>query len=299
MSDTPKESSSPLGEISQGPNAFEAFLDRNQKGIAVAAVLLCLVAAGLVIQRGMESNRQEDAGAALVQAEDLASLQSMIDGHKNTKAAGSAMVLLANAQWTADKKDDAVTTLRKFLADFPGHSATPAAKASLGSKLVAQGKSGDAVKVFEEIVADPAAAYVAPFALISLGDIAKADGNLEKAESTYVKVNQDFPESNFTETATRRISTLKAKPPVEIEPPPAPAAPAPGAVVPGAPSIGLPAGAAMPPGLSVTPVTDEPPAPDSGNHSGIEITPDAATPETPPAPGIETSPEPDSAGKNP
>ena len=39
MSDDTKETSVPLAEISQGPNAFEAFLDRNQKGIIVLAIL--------------------------------------------------------------------------------------------------------------------------------------------------------------------------------------------------------------------------------------------------------------------
>jgi TolA-binding protein len=312
MSDAPKESSAPLGEISQGPNAFEVFLDKNQKGIAVAAVLLALGAAGLVIQRGMETNRQQDAGAALIKAADLASLQAVVDGHKDTKAAGSAMVLLANAQWTADKKDDAIATLRKFVAETPGHAAIPTAKASLGSKLMALGKSGDAVKVFDELVADPAAAYIAPFALISIGDIAKADGDLEKAEAAYVKVNQEFPESNFTETATRRIATLRAKPPVEIEPPPAPATPdaaAPGAptmtLPPGAamPDLDLPPGVAMPPGLSVTPVTDDEPeaAPEEviEETTEVEIPADAAPQETPATPGIEVSPEPEAPEENP
>ncbi len=301
MSDAPKESSAPLGEISQGPNAFEVFLDKNQKGIAAAAVLLSLAAAGLVIHRGLETSRQEDAGAALIKANDLASLQSVIDGHKDTQAAGSAMILLANAQWSADKKDDAIATLRKFIAETPDHAAIPTAKASLGSKLMAQGKSSDAVKIFDELVADPAAAYIAPFALISLGDIAKADGNLEKAEAAYVQVNQQFPESNFTETATRRIATLKAKPPVEIEPPPAPAAS--DSAVPGMPSLTLPPGVSMPPGLSVAPVTDDQSenTPDEiiEDSTSVEIPADAAPQESPPSPAIENSPQPDAPTENP
>jgi len=296
MSAEPKESSAPLAEISQGPNAFEEFLDRNQKGIAVFAVLLALGAAGLVIQRGLETNRQEDAGAALVKADDLAGFQGLIDSHTDTKAAGSAMVLLANTQWTDGKKDEAVGTLRKFISENPDHAATPTAKASLGSKLMSQGKSGDAVKVFDEIVSNPAAEYIAPFALISLGDIAKADGDLEKAESTYAKVSLEFPDSNFSETATRRIATLKAKPPVEIEPPPA-------AETPANPSdaIANPMDALksqLPPGFTVTPVPDEPEAPGT-----TEEIPEPAGDEEPieielPAPAHEGSPE-SSGGSSP
>ena len=207
------------------------------------------------------------------------------------------MVLLANSQWSGDKKDDAVATLRRFLSENPEHAAIPTAKASLGSKLMAQGKSGDAVKVFEEIVADPAAAYIAPFALISMGDIAKAEGDLEKAEAAYVKVTQEFPESNFTESATRRIAGVKAKPPVEIEPPPAPATPE--AAAPGTPSMTLPPGVSMSPGLSVTPVTDDESgsAPDDTSEVGIPA--DSAPEETPATPGIEDSPQPEAPAENP
>ncbi len=296
MSDAPKESSAPLGEISQGPNAFDEFLEKNQKGIAAAAILLSLAAAGLVVHRGMETNRQEDAGAALVKADDLTSLQSVVDGHKDTMAAGSAMILLANAQWTADKKDEAVATLRRFVSEYPDHAGIPTAKASLGSKLMALGKSEDAVKVFGEIVNEPSAAYIAPFALISMGDIAKADGNTDKAETDYVKVNQEFPESTFTETATRRIATLKAKPPVEIEPPPTPETPE-VAVPDMPPGLSLPPGVTMPPGLSIAPVTDD--EPENAADDSTEIPPDAAPQEAPAAPGIEISPEPEAPVEKP
>lgn len=264
MSADLKESPVPLAEISQGPNAFEVFLDRNQKGIVVFAILLALGAVALVIYRGIETSRQETAGAALTKAADLASYQAVVDGHAGTVAAGSAMVLLADSQWTAGKQDDAIVTLRKFIADSPTHPAIPTAKANLGAKLIAQGKSGDATQVFEELVANPDARYIAPFALISLGDLSKSAGDLEKAEASYNKVKTEFPESSFAETASRRIATLKAKPPVEIEPPPAPpaspAAPAPGAGIP--PSLAPSSETSVIPSLE-TPELTPPPEPPS------------------------------------
>jgi TolA-binding protein len=170
----------------------------------------------------------------------------VVTEHAGTTAAGSAMVLLANSQWTAGKQDDAIATLRKFIAESPGHPAVPNAKANLASKLMAQGKSGDAAKLFEEIAADPAANFIAPFALISLGDIAKNTGDLEKAEASYTKAKN--VDSSFADTASRRLAILKTKPPVEIEPPPAPPAaetkptPPPGATLtPSAPETTTPA----------------------------------------------------------
>jgi predicted negative regulator of RcsB-dependent stress response len=225
------ETSTPLAEISQGPNAFEQFLDRNQKNLIILTILLVIAGAALVVYRGIEKSRQETAGADLNKAADLKALQAVVKDHSGTHAAGSAMILLADRQWSEGQQDAAITTLREFVAANPEHPAFATARASLGSKLMAQGKAADATALFQEIADDPKARFVAPFALISLGDIAKAAGDLEKAESSYSRVKKDFPESGFVDTANKRIATLKAKPPVEVEPPPAPA-PAPEAAAP-------------------------------------------------------------------
>lgn len=217
------ESPTPLAEISQGPSAFEQFLDNNQKNLVILTILLVIGAAALVVYRGIEKSRQETAGADLNKAADLAALQAVVKNHADTHAANSAMILLADRQWSEGQQDAAITTLRDFIAANPEHPAFSTARASLGSKLMAQGKAADATAVFQEIADDPKARFIAPYALISLGDLAKAAGDLEKAESSYSRVKKDFPESSFAETANKRIATLKAKPPVEVEPPPAPA----------------------------------------------------------------------------
>ncbi len=241
MSADLQESPVPLAEISQGPNAFEAFLDRNQKNLIILAALLVIATAALVVYQGIEKSRQDTAGVALHKASDLASLQAVISEHQGTKAAQSAEILLAEQQWTEGQQDAAIGTLRTFIAANPGHPAHPAAQASLGSKLMVQGKSEEATRIFQDLVDAPKARYIAPYALISLGDIAKVSGDLEKAETSYNRVKIDFSESIFVETATKRIATLKAKLPVEIEAPPAapaaPAAPTPILSAPPAPTV--------------------------------------------------------------
>lgn len=258
--DLPESSPTPLAEISQGPSAFEQFLDKNQKNLVILTILLVIGAAALVVYRGIEKSRQETAGADLNKAADLAALQAVVKEHAGTQAAGSAMVLLADRQWSEGQQDTAITTLREFIAANPDHLALPTAQASLGAKLMAQGKAADATAIFQEIADDPKARYIAPYALISLGDIAKAAGDLEKAEASYSRVKKDFPDSNFTDTANRRIATLKAKPPVEVEPPPAPA-PAPKATPPASPSPEA-VTPVMPVPTESAPAEETPPAPE-------------------------------------
>ncbi len=265
----------PLAEISQGPNAFEEFLDRNQKNLIALAILLALGTAALVVYRGIETGRQTSAGEALNKAEDLATLQAVISEHAGTKAAQSAVVLLAESQWADKKQDAAIETLRGFITANPDHPAHGAAQASLGAKLMAQGKSGEAVDVFQSIVSDPKARYIAPYALISLGDIAKAAGDLTKAEASYNRVKSEFSESAFVETATRRISALKAKAPVEIAPPPAPVAPpaAPGAQP-----------AVVTPPAAVQPAEQVPPAVAPSQETTPEPTQKTSSGQAPPNP---------------
>jgi predicted negative regulator of RcsB-dependent stress response len=284
----------PLAEISQGPNAFELFLDRNQKNLIILAILIAIGVASLVVYRGIEKSRQESAGAALNKADNLAALQAVINDHADTVAARSTMILLADRQWSEGQQDAAIETLRKFISSNPDHPALPTAQAILGSKLMIQGKSADASRIFQELIDNPQARYIAPYAFISLGDIAKLAGDLDKAEASYSRVKTDFSDSGFAETAKRRIATLKAKAPVEIEPPPAPPAPATG--TPAAPPAPVAPTPETPP-APVAPTPETPPAPVAPTPE-TPPAPVAPTPETPPTPEIpagiapqETSPE--------
>lgn len=269
----------PLAEISQGPSAFEQFLDRNQKNLVILSVLAALGAAGLIIYRGIVTSNEESAGAELTKAKDTAALQSVVNNNGQTLAARSAVLLLADRQWTDGQQDTAVATLRKFISENPDHPALPSAQASLGAKLMTQGKAAEATKEFETVVENPQARYIAPYALLCLGDIAAGAGDLDKAESQYKRIKTDFSDSDFAQNADTRLGTLRAKAPVEIEPPPPPPkAEAPAGTLPGVPAIGGPGA----PGIQVTPV-DPTPAPPS------EATP-APPAEATPAPPAEATP---------
>lgn len=266
----------PLAEISQGPSAFEQFLDRNQKNLVILSILAVLGSAGVIVYRGIEKSHEESAGADLVKAMDLAALQAVVNNNGKTLASRSAQVLLADKQWADNQQDAAIATLRKFISENPDHLAVASAQASLGAKLMIQGKAGDATKEFEAIIENPEARYIAPYALLSLGDLAAAAGDLDKAETHYKRIKTDFADSDFAQNADTRLGTLRAKAPVEIAPPPPPAKPeAPAGTLPGVPTITPGAG----PGIQVTPVE---PAPAEATPAPAEVTP-APTDETKPA----------------
>lgn len=209
----------PLGEISQAPPAFEAFLDKHQMKIIILAVILALLAAGYVIFNGLKEGAEHDAGAALSSANDISELQSVVKNHGDTPAAYSAKVLLAEKQWDDGQQDDAIATLREFVENDRNHPARPSAEASLAAKLWSQGKNDEAQEFFKDLTDDVDSRYLAPYAWIALGDIEMGKGNVEAAGKAYETVERDFPGSTFSQDAMNRRLLAKAKAPVEVAAP--------------------------------------------------------------------------------
>jgi TolA-binding protein len=210
----------PIGEIVQGPSAFEQFLENNQKLIAVSAVAIALGIGGFMVYRTIQKDHAADAGAALSAAKDIAELEKVKVDFSDTPSAVTAAMGIADKLWSNGQQDEAIATLREIIEKFPGHPASAVAQNALGYRLMAQGKTGDASQAFQAVIDRADARYLAPAATIALGDIAKKAGDLDKAASLYKKVSSDFGDSPFANLATDRTKFLHFTAPVEVEAPP-------------------------------------------------------------------------------
>lgn len=303
MAEESTETSRPLAEISHGPSAFEAFLDRNQKGLVVCAILLALAGAAVIVVRGLKQAKMEEAGGAFGKATTITELQQVIQKYPDSPVVGSAKVVLADKQWAEQNQEESVETLRSFIAANPEHPAVPSAKASLATRLVQQGKSADAEPILRDLADNSKSSYLAPYALIALGDIAKAAGNPDEAEASYKRVQESFG-APFASIAANHRRLVRFKMPAEIEAPTAPA-PAPGAAAP-SPGISNIPGANKPdapvaPGSEGNPMEEilksgnpVPPAPPEDepkqdNPPPVEQTPPPSQPTPPP---VEQTPPP-------
>jgi len=209
----------PLGEISHGPPALEAFLDRHQMKLIVLAVILTITAVVAVVMRGVKQGNEQTAGALLTKAEDLPDFQSVVKNYGATQAAFSAKVMLAEKQWEDGQQDDAVSTLKAFVESDRNHPARPSAEASLAAKLWSQGKTDEAAELFRDLTEDADSRFLAPYAWISIGDIEASKGNAEAAEKAYETVENEFAGSTFSQDALTRRLLVKAKAPVEVAAP--------------------------------------------------------------------------------
>lgn len=320
MAEEPSDTPRPLAEISHGPSAFEAFLDRNQKGMIVLGIALVSATAGWIIFRGIKDGAEKSAGAVLSKADDIPALQGLVKDHPDTPAAGSAQLVIASKQWDAGDQAAAVETLRAFIDGNAGHPALPSARASLASRLWQQGQTEEAEGLFRELADAPDAKFIAPLALISLGDIAKSAGRLDDAEKSYKRVQDEFPKSPFAQTAGNHLKMLRFKLPEEIKAPPAPEPKEGEASMPDGPEganlpkelQGNPLGAiignqgpAPEPEVETPPVeappmpAEEPPAPPSGEPAAPPSDEPAAPPsEEPAAPPAEEPAAPPADGES-
>ena len=218
MADSPAEPR-PIAEISHGPSASEQFLEKNQKLLIIIAILLAIVAAGIVIKRGMDDAANLAAGAALTDATDIAAMQDVTKNHANTPTAASAAVLLSDLQWEQGQQSAALETLKAAIAAHPDHPATVPARARLAARLREQGDSAGAKELFKALADDPGASWIAPYALVSLAEIAREEGDAAQTRSLIEDANTRDTQGYFSNTASRLGRFVEFQAPVEIDPP--------------------------------------------------------------------------------
>ena len=266
------ESPTPFAEIDHGPSKLDLFLDAHQKKLIATAILLAIGVIAYVIYSGIAKGEAEDAGAALLTAEKPEAYQEVIDKWSTSKAAASAMPLMADTQGEKSP-EKAIETLKSFIDNHSDHPTVDTAKVNLALRLLEQGKTSEAKEILTDVADNESDSYIAPLAFISLGDIAKAEGKKDEAKTWYEKATEDptAQGNTYADAATNRLALVNALPPKKVKP----AAPAP--VV--APKAATPVPAVVPP-VPKAPATPKQP---------IKVTPQAEAPKTE-APAPETKP---------
>jgi hypothetical protein len=209
----------PIAEIDLGPSKVDQFLDNHQNKLVIAAILIALGVVAYVIYDGLAQAKANEAGAALLSAQESGEYENVITTWPDTNAAASAKLLLADVQW-ADSQPDSIATLEEFINQYPQHPSIATAKTSLGLRLIEQGKTDEARDVLAEVVDNDAYRYIAPMACIALGDIAKAEGKISDATQWYERAQQDSEgqKNAFEPLASARLLIVNAEPPTKLKP---------------------------------------------------------------------------------
>src|ERR1044071_7194084 len=121
------------------------FWERFKKPIMTAAIVILLAAIAFTGYRFYSDRRAAAASAALASANTAQQYEQGIAGYANTRAAGAACILLAEAQRKEGKFAEANKTLETFIAKYPKHEFVSTAKMAMATNLESMGKSDDAL----------------------------------------------------------------------------------------------------------------------------------------------------------
>lgn len=174
-----------IGEIEQGPSKFEQFLDKNQKNLIIASILLVLLVAGFIIFKGVQENKGLSSSVAFLDANSAESYKAVSESQRGTPAGGSALITLANKLWEENSQEESIQTLKSFIDDYSDHAAYPAVLINLASKLAHTGENTQATAILDEAVEledstfSPVAQYLLSEISSATGDSAAAINHLE------------------------------------------------------------------------------------------------------------------------
>lgn len=222
---TPADGPSPIGEISQEPSAFEAFLDKNQRNILILGIVGLLGVVGYVIVDGIRNSKLQAAASAVSSASTVPEYEAAAKEFEGTNAGGTALMRKAQLQWRDQQRDEAVATLDTFLSNYSEHPAYGAALTMMGTFQRDLGKAAEA-KDFLQQAAD-SGGPTSSHALLYLGDIALLEKDMDSAKAFYQKILVDYDESHpqIEAQARQRIKLVGVNPPAEAVAKETPASP--------------------------------------------------------------------------
>ncbi len=126
-----------------------------------------------------------------------------------TDATPWLLLELGNAQYKAEKHDEAIITYREFLTRFDKHPLAPIIRHSLGYALEEKGELEEAVEQFEKIANAPESTYLKAQVKLDAGRCYERLGELLSAEAAYKDVIGSFPESSSAKMAAYRLEDIK------------------------------------------------------------------------------------------
>ncbi|NBV86867.1 MAG: hypothetical protein EBS01_11555 [Verrucomicrobia bacterium] len=201
------------------------FWIRYRKAIQASVVLIFAAMLAYSIAEFAAYRRNQDAAEAFASAQTPEQMSAFIASHRGMASAGNASLLLAGKQRAAGHPDEALKTLRDFLAASPEHPMAAAARLGIASILEADGKQDEALLGYRNLLASDPRSFAAPVAQLRIARIYTLQGKFEEAKASYEALQSQFPRSVFANEALLESQRLSAEHPAPAEPAPALLAP--------------------------------------------------------------------------
>ncbi len=231
-----------IGEIQIGPAKHEVFLNNHYKKLIVGGLALVIAASSAICYATYVQQREEDAGAAMVDAMklkvpgqaaqpdeyDAATLEMVSGQYAPTPSAPTAQLMegLSLLSAEGDKQQAGIARLEQVAAESTDTLICSRARAALAAHYMRSGEDDKATAEWNNVIRLPQNPYTA-LAYLSLGDLAKQKGEIEGARSFYKQMATACPGSPLVRqgVAEMRMMLLEVDAPKQEMPAPKAAEP--------------------------------------------------------------------------
>ncbi len=221
-----------IGEIEIGPSKHEVFLNNHYKKLLVGLVVVAIAGAGIIGFYSYDEQQKENAGAKMVDALQLKSVNDELQAKNyndaaiaeikssfaGTPAAQSAELLTALALLDKNEIDKAIPALEQVSQNAQDITIRSRAAAALAMHYTTEGDE-KALVAWKNIVNMEDNLYTG-FALITLGDLAQLAGDKEAARQYYTQAQSRAASSAFVQLkdVERRLALLDVDAPKPVVP---------------------------------------------------------------------------------
>jgi TolA-binding protein len=153
-----------------------------------------------------------DAAGTPPKTEEAAKLlQQVADSYRGTASAEEALIRLGNLHYAEKKHDAAAEAYGRYLADYPRGRFVLMAAIGRAYALEAKGDLEGAARSVAEALDRQKANPLAGEAYTTLGRLYEAQKRPDEAAKLYNEIIDKFPQTQWAQNATYRLTVLKAK----------------------------------------------------------------------------------------
>ncbi|MEM0898258.1 MAG: tetratricopeptide repeat protein [Verrucomicrobiota bacterium] len=184
-----------VGETMQAEGGLEEFFENHLKKILLGGVVIAVGAGAWIFMKEASKVKEASAAEAFTSALTQSDLETVLNEHKGTNAAGNALLMIAERLLTTGKAEDAKIRLNEFLSNYQDHPRRSQAEFALAGIAEETGDTATARQQFQAVV--DGGGDLGALAMIRLANLDVADGELESAEATLNGVMQRFVGNPF------------------------------------------------------------------------------------------------------
>jgi len=188
-----------------------AFWFRHRNELLAGLIVVLLAAVGFIGYRLYDQRRTAAVSEMLATAKTIADYRRIVDQYPQSQVSASAYLLLAAAQRSEKKFDEANATLQAFISRFPQHELVSTAHLAMAANSESMGKPTEALLTLQRLVSTYSQSFNAPFAMMEEVRLLKAQNQIDEARRVCENLLTQYRDSYLAGEAARQLRLMRPK----------------------------------------------------------------------------------------